>query len=264
MQAVPVAQHNAIEASIFTLRLSYPADAEAELRLDKALTAANLMPGREQGQSITIQMGAAPTSPPARLTRFEARPNGSYAWGLQLHGPFLTVACHDYTRFDTVWQRAKRILMLSLQHIGESYSIAEVTHQVVDRFIYAVPAGGNAQDLYQMDQVFRRDTPYLTRKAWDSGLLWHVHQGWFESAEDDLRHLHQINISNSELQPQAQYATIIDHRGAARPTDAQAMLPRTAEFMDQTFCNLHRRNLALMRELLSDNMQTTINLREQA
>ena len=266
VQAVPIAQNNAIEASVFTLRLSRFADIEAQVRLDKELTNKGVLPGRELGQGVAIfQMETIPSSPPAHLTRFEARTNGSYAWSLQLHGPFLTVACYDYTHFEEVWGKAKDFLMLSLQSVGDSYEVEEVTHQVVDRFVYDVPLGEDAYSLYKMEQIFRPETPYLTQKAWNSGLLWHVHQGWFEDGMEGrgLRHLHQVNISNSELEPQTKYSTVIDHRGTVHSMDSKGSLLKESAFMDEVFHDLHERNLKLIHELLCDDMQAQINLRRK-
>lgn len=261
MIATPFAENNAIEASVFTLRLSRPADMEAEKRLDAALTEQGKLPGREQMQGFSVHIGMM--EHPANLTRFEARPNGTYAWTMQLQGQFLLVACHEYTRFDNVWEAALNYLMIGLHAIGDTYSIADATHQVVDRFTYNFPEGVQAQDVYQMDDVLRRSTPYLTQKAWESGLLWHVHQGWFEPASNGLRHLHQLHISNNELVPKLQYATIVDHRGTARPPEGSDSLEKERQSLDLIFRELHTSNLKLMRELLSDEMQNAIAMRNQ-
>lgn len=259
MIAIPFSSSNAIEASVFTLHLSRSADKEAEKRLDEALTARGYLPGREQAQSFSVIVGGS--EPPAHLTRFEAQPNGTYAWSMHLQGPFLFVGCHQYTRFDQVWERARDLLLLGLEAIGETYAIATVTHQVVDRFVYNFSEAQQPREEYQMDEVLRRDTPYLTPKAWESGLLWHVHQGWFDQPRNGKPHLHQLHISNNELVPNLQYATIIDHRVTARPQDELSAFDKSRDSMDEIFRDLHTHNKLLMGELLSDAMQKIVGLR---
>lgn len=259
MIAIPFSSSNAIEASVFTLRLSRSADIEAEKRLDEALTALGHLPGREQAQGFSVHFGVS--EPPAHLTRFEAQPNGTYAWSMHLQGPFLFVGCHQYTRFDQVWERARNFLLLGLEAIGETYAVADVTHQVVDRFVYNFSETHRPQTEYQMDEVLRRDTPYLTPKAWESGLLWHVHQGWFDQPRNGKVHLHQLHVSNNELVAKLQYATIIDHRVTARPEDGVSAFDKSRDSMDETFRDLHAHNKLLMGELLSDEMQKIVGLR---
>lgn len=259
--STPIKQNNAIEVATFALHLSRLADAEGLTRIHDAfdqLSPELALPGKEQRQNFIVQFGSgnAPIpspSPHTDMARFVASPSGAHLWRVTLEGPILTVMCHDYTCYETVWSRAARYLQEALTALGNSYSVVEISHQVLDRFNYQTGAGQDPHEAYQIDELFREDSPYLTPHTRNCGLLWHVFQGWFITDAEGRRDLHQLNVSSTQTGENA-FAALIDHRATApaiagpEPVSAVEAMPALA----QDFSRLHACNVQVMRGLLTD------------
>lgn len=247
--AQPAAGHNAIEAAVFSVTLHTPPSPEAVARIRTALNEfAEELPGEQGPQPPGIYFSMGNNMPPfGDVLRFVSKPDGTHRWRVQLTANQLQVACFDYSRFADVWQRALGYLRPMLTAAGVESLVAEVSHQYVDKFLYPV---GMTVDQYNLDELFQPGTPYLTPQVRESGLLWHVFQGWFEKDTGRDRVLHQINISNTELGAQ-HYGCIIDHRCVKQA--ALALMPTATAMADNaeaTNCLLD----TVMRELHSHHM----------
>lgn len=259
--STPIKQNNAIEVATFALHLSRLADAEGLARIHDAfdqLSPELALPGKEQRQNFIVQFGGgnAPIpspSPQTDMARFVASPSGAHLWRVTLEGPILTVMCHDYTHYEAVWGRAAHYMHEALTALGDSYCIVEISHQVLDRFNYQTVVGQDAHKAYQMGELFRDDSPYLTPHTKNCGLLWHVFQGWFVAGTEGRRDLHQLNISSTQTGENA-FAALIDHRATAPATASpESVAPEQAtQALAQDFARLHACNVQVMRDLLTD------------
>ncbi|OGB68594.1 MAG: hypothetical protein A2486_16165 [Burkholderiales bacterium RIFOXYC12_FULL_65_23] len=263
--STPSQQRNAIEAAVFALQLAQPIEPPALQRINAAFDAlGDELPGQQLGhQGISFQFGAMqqPLPVPAlhELIRFVARPNGAHLWRVQVQGATITVTCHDYTDFAAVWERAKRYLALVLTQLDAGFLCLELVHQVLDQFNYDLQPEDEPR--YSLDELFRSDTPYLTAKAWRSGLLWHVYQGWFERPGDPFKYLNQVNISNLRMDDRTRYTTVIDHRIVASLDGGTAFGLDNPNLLDGVFRKLHDSNMTMLRELLTDQKQAEIGMR---
>lgn len=264
MISKPFAGHNAIEAAVFALRLQQPLDMACLQRIDGAFDqkASDPQQGGLPGkQLIQFQAGPGAPFPPntGELLRFVSLPSGAHAWRLQVQANAIVVTCHQYSRFNEVWPRAKRYFDLTLEAIDTPCDVMEVSHQVLDRFNYHATPGLD----YDLAELFKRGSDYLTPKAWNSGLLWHVHQGWFDENDDGFKHLHQINLSNNLVGPDL-YATLIDHRATSVMKDGRPIVLGQGQTLDELFGQLHASNRDLLLNLLTPEKLAEIGIRNAA
>ncbi len=149
--------------------------------------------------------------------------------------------------------------------INFDISVNEVGFQIVDKFTYPIDL---TEDSYWVDELFRADSPFLTGNARKSGLLWHVYQGWFESV-GGAKMLHQVNIANTNAtEVDQKFAAVIDHRAVVRWTTSPA--PALSELLgpdaEETrslaglMLLMHCRNIAVMKQILTDQKQHDIGL----
>lgn len=265
----PCSDKNAIESTAFAVVLALHPTTDEAAALKQALDSfADQLPGVQQAQANTlyIAFGNGPNAPPFEYGRFVAKPDGTHAWRVQLQGNLVQVTCFDYTRYAEVWATAKTYLQRLLGTLPATAKVTEVGLQVMDRFNY--PNGTTAEG-YKAAELLNPNSEHLTRKAFGSGLLWHVYQGWFDKQGGPLRVLNQINISNVETAPGlGQYATLIEHRMSAQyrgdslPT-LEALTGQGADpvhELESLMSELHANNKHLLNDLLSDGAKTLINL----
>lgn len=265
----PCSEKNAIESTVFVVALAQHPTTDEAAALKQALDSfADHLPGVQQAQTNTlyIAFGNGQDAPPLEHTRFLAKPDGTHAWRVQLQGNLVQVMCFDYTRYAEVWATAQTYLYRLLATLPTQAKVTEVGMQVMDRFNYP---NGTTADGYSAAELFNPQSQHLTRKAFDSGLLWHVYQGWFDKQGEPMRVLNQINISNVETAPTlGQYASLIEHRMSAQyrsdswPTlealTGQAAAP--AHWLDALMSDLHADNKRLLNDVLSENAKALINL----
>lgn len=254
-KSVPLAGHNAIETAVFAIELAQPLAPDKVQAIKLALDGfAQELPGEQTAQQPNMFVAFGPTLPPfGEALRFVAKPSGDHAWRVQLTGNVLQVMCTEYTRFADVWERAQRYLQAMLAAADPDCTVASVSHQYIDKFLY--PAGMTLAE-YSMEELFNRGTPYLTPQSWQSGLEWHVYQGWFDYAPDNSRRtLHQLNVTNATLAaPMPRLASVIDHRGSQQYAAGQA--PTASQLaaadgpLDTHMAELHNAHKGVIAQLL--------------
>ncbi len=219
------------------------------------------LPRMEALNAITFQFQpqqGASISPAARPTGaiFQSvKQNGSPAWILRAEGKRIVVNCLDYLRWADVWARAQRYFSMATQAvmIGEN-PIAQVALQYVDHFVR------DGQQGYSATEVFRADSVYLTRKALDSGALWHVHQGWFEQPQEfGERCLNVVNIATNDAG--GVHTTSIDHNQLFQLRERPiAQLGGLIERLDRMMQYMHQRNKQVLAGLVAREMSQRIGL----
>lgn len=184
--------------------------------------------------------------------------DGSIEWKLETSPKHIAVHCSDYTRWDEVRPEAKLLLQKALDLIGVSKStLVALGLKFVDRFIYK-----GEEDKYHASGLFRAETPYLHRKAFDSGTRWHCHVGWFESFPEfsGIEFLSQLNFDAAYLpvSGKRQHVTTIDHNVIAR-RGGRAILEES-NIPDGLLNSMHVTNKRILAEVLIREMATRINL----
>lgn len=269
MISVPKHKENAIETAAFALNFGRLPDQEAFQRLTAALEElAEELPGAEKRQAVRFQFGAglAPVQSQSEHTdiaRFISGPAGDQQWRVSLEGPMLTVRCQAYTHYDEVWARAQRYLQLCVSALGEQYAPLEASLQFVDRFDYRAEPSEDLNTSYDIGELFQANSSYLTPKAYEAGLLWHVFQGWFDHCDQGHRHLHQLNVSSTPTGENA-FAAIIDYRGSTNLLEAATKSSQAQPDLASIFAHMHRVNVDLIKGLLTPDQLEKIGLGNQA
>lgn len=265
-KSVPVGGTNAIESAIFAVKLTGPVDPDFMGKIDAAIDAlGDELPGKitTQGMSFpALQGGFVPISVPfvpmGELTRFHAKSNGSHTWRVTVQGQVLVVACHAYTSYPAVWDRAKKYFELLLAHAPVSDQFIEASLQVVDKFHYRATQGSL---VYDMRELFRENTPFLTASAWDKDVLWHVYQGWFDRSEASFKRLSQLNLSNIRLDD-GTFSTVIDHRQVTSEANDGIMTLNVSD-LEGVFDRHHEANRDVIERLLTDEKLKEIGIGEK-
>lgn len=271
-QSTPIKSRNAIESASFFLLLNQPVDPATTDRLKQALDQLKLeLPGvAPQQLGFVINFVGGLAQPVAQagggaLTRFASAIDGTHTWRVDANGNVIQVTCGEYTDFQEIWARAERYLRGLASVVSPDIGVVEVGLQIVDKFTYLPDL---AEDSYQVDELFRADSPFLTGNARDSGLLWHVYQGWFEGV-GGAKMLHQVNIANTNAtEVDQRFASVIDHRMVVRWMTSPA--PALSELLGSDseevrslaglMRRMHRRNVEVMKKVLTDEKQRDIGL----
>lgn len=261
LESKPLNENNAIESATFVVVFARGLAKPSFNKLTQALASlAGELPGVGPDE-VDIATGAMPKLPGIRIktmqtSRFTAKKDGTPAWLVQATGNVVQVQCHEYTKFKDVWATARRYLQCALSAIDEQIPVAEIGFQVIDKFTH--PDGGNWAD-YEMTELFDSESVYLTPKSRNSGVLWHVYQGWFDQF-DGNHVLHQLNLSNTVVNATQALHTFIDHRGALRAPSEDTLLElkpfvelqADGSFkLDALFKELHAQNRAVIEDLLT-------------
>lgn len=269
--STPLKGVNAIESATFFLVLNQAIDTATTDAIRQALDQFKEelpgVPAQQLGFVINFMGGIPQPMLPGGvpLSRFVGSPDGSHAWRAEVNGNVVQVTCGQYTGFPEVWERAQRYLYALLNVLPTEFAVAEVGFQVVDKFLYPV---GLTADSYDMAELFRSGSPYLTSKSWASGLLWHVFQGWFDDAGSG-KMLHQVNIANTNAASVDQrFSAVIDHRIVVRWADSPAPTLRELlhahgdemRTLSGLMSRMHRRNVDVIKEVLTQDKLIAIGM----
>lgn len=271
-QSTPIKGRNAIESASFFLVLNQPVDPATTERLKRALEQLkDELPGvAPQQLGFVINFVGGLPQPVAQagggaLTRFASAIDGTHTWRAEANGNLIQVTCGDYTDFQEVWARAERYLRALASVVSPDIGVVEVGFQIVDKFTYQA---GLTENSYLVNELFRDDSPFVTGHARESGLLWHVFQGWFESVGGATM-LHQVNIANTNAtEVDQKFAAVIDHRIVVRwmtspaPALSELLGPASEEARSLAglVLRMHSRNVTVMKQVLTDQKQQDIGL----
>ncbi|HEX5806111.1 MAG TPA: TIGR04255 family protein [Macromonas sp.] len=264
--SVPFADGNAIEYVTFAVRLAFNIDPAIMDQVDLAFNAlGNELPGQARTAPMPANFpqfsfgNISLMQPVNELTRFHAQPNGVHTWRVTVQNNVIAVTCHQYTDHREVFARAQRYFGMVLGLLPEAVPTVEVSLQFVDKFKY----NATIENIdYDMRELFRPETDYLTEKAWNSDLLWHVYQGWFDQSGDQFKVLNQLNLSNIRFDD-GTFGTVIDHRLVTSNINDGVMEMGAGDLPD-IFNNMHTENIGVIRNLLTDEKLFAIGMgREQ-
>lgn len=177
------------------------------------------------------------------------------AWSLKAEANNIVVSCFAYDRWQTESKKALEDLTSVIDLVADDQNpILIMSLQTVDRFV------GKGQDKYQLNQVFKSTSKYLTRQARESGPLWHIYQGWFEKVggQGD-RVLQNLNLSTNET-PHGIVSTI-DHNIMYHFASPLAAIDGTdINKVTGIFTLLHEKNKEIVCDLLNKKQLKAIGL----
>jgi uncharacterized protein (TIGR04255 family) len=182
------------------------------------------------------------------------KPDGTMDWRIFVENNNIFVNCLSYTRWAEIWPKARRYLVDVLQVAEAPDSlISGNSLQYIDGFKWV----GDVAD-YDVHRILK-PSDHVPKSVFSKGLLWHLHQGWFEG-DSNGRILERAQIDavmNEFGEPLLKIDILMHHQLASFYTSSQAI---DNGWISTTFENMHSKNKRLLHSFLSDEMAERIKL----
>lgn len=220
------------------------------------------LPRKELHQSVVLQLGGSQQATPKQAggVTFDClSPDGTQKWAVSLRTNALIVSCAEYTRWDDIWLQAKEYFSLILPILSEKH-FSLVALEYIDEFI--IKNGSRASEW--KDELFKEDSRYIPSNIYEIQDLWHSHHGFISNEQNDITTLNNVDID------------YISEKGFVK-TDkiiirtlhkSKLIQPRLyddnflSEVVESILNTNHGENKTIMRDLLSNEMCSEINLGE--
>jgi len=219
------------------------------------------LPRKELHQSVIIQLGSLQqaTSKPVGGVTFDClSPDGTQKWALSLRTNALIISCAEYTRWEEIWLQAKEYFALILPLLSEKH-FSLVALEYIDEFIIKSDPYSNEWK----NELFKEDSKYIPSNIYEVQNLWHSHHGFISNeGNGDMSTLNNVNIDHISEQ------SLVNKIIIRTQHKSQFLQPRLYEgdFLNEIVENIfnknHGENKRIMRDLLSDEMCSEINLGE--
>ncbi|WP_063688840.1 hypothetical protein [Bradyrhizobium stylosanthis] len=267
----PLNDDHAIHSAAFGIALSQPiAWSSIEAVIKSALDWRRELPAIDLPQYVDVQINPNTGAPGGRLVRgvefSHKRPDGSASWLLSILNNEIKVVATVYTRWQPTWAKAGDILIgaveqLALHEKDRNNTITGNSLIVTDVFL----CDDETPNYVELFGSSREIAPAI----FERGRLWHNHTGWFaERPSGNI--LNQLNV---DVRPNAgdmvirgapdeMLRVVVQHTQLFRPTEPPLLSPsdKLEDAIASEFPVMHDANKAVMRSLLSLDIQTTINL----
>lgn len=174
---------HSLQEVIFSLQLKENMSEQAVSRLASLKDVLkDDLPIFEEVRDMTIEMKGgqiitqSPTNVLVGVTFSHLQENGTPDWRVRAERDYIRVSCMEYKNWGKTWAIARKYLETIVEQVVDDvHPIKTVSLQYVNLFQY-----GDSKS-YKWSEIFRADSPYLTEKIKNSGVLWHLFQGWVEN-----------------------------------------------------------------------------------
>ena len=186
---------------------------------------------------------------------------GKPVWSLKVDKNSIVVTCSKFNSWTQLWDEVNNLLVRFLSQVDPALNkIKELVLQCADIFLCEVPFSSGQ---YDISGVFNIDSIYLSKSVQSYGASWHLHQGWFSSAESyEITLLHNLNIS--AIEKSDGHMTVIDHVARIRSESVFPKIENALEVLSGKIASIMRfaydQNIEVMKALLSNQMQKDIGL----
>lgn len=258
----PTGSDHAITSSSFTVTLAsaLPRDFLTNLP-GKKNPWADALPATREMRSVEVQIQ---TNTNTQLKHSPAvefaflRPNGTPTWVLRIDETDIFVECTLYTRWKPVWKQASELLAQAMAAAaGLDIAAKSLTMQVVDRF--ETDTTDEAAST-----VFSANADIAKRLVGVTS-FWHQHVGWLETAsEGEVLQNINVDVVPKNLQDRTM-GKAVNILHLQRLTFANAWLlshdqEKTQASLSEVAAGMHARNKAVLRDMLSADLQNAIQL----
>ncbi|MDI2109517.1 MULTISPECIES: hypothetical protein [Bradyrhizobium] len=251
----PVNADHAVLSASFSAALDKPVSGSRLQLLSNRQDLLAELPAVQTPQGFELQVVPGQVVPhPQKLQGIQLshlRPDGTAAWALRLLGIDLAVECNRYTRWDHVWDTARRYLKAGFEAAGE-HKVAAIGFVMVDAFV------AKRED-YDLQSLLRRG-PLLADRIFSAGPTWHNYLGWFDERPSFVSNCHwlnQLNVEAVRLAP-GDLRVQIAHNQELRFEPASE-IPSEAG-LDLWFSELHLNNKRVLADLLEPSVSGQIGL----
>lgn len=251
----PIHKKNAIEVMGFIVTFEQPfnpATCEKFLGLKELLASEFPTFNRTNNLAINVK-GNQQIEPSESVTGVLLQNNSSTGkpnWQLRVQGNNIIALCFSYDRWKEESDKAVSYILKAASSVPDDNPVVLVALQTVDTF-------NDNFSTYCIDGVLNPKSKYLTSQVLEADKLWHIHQGWFEKNEDNIKCLNVLKLSTTEIPDMI--ATVIDH-------NVQMIFEggKSNEYLQRKLVkilgNLHERNKEIVRELLNEKQKDRIGL----
>lgn len=256
----PISGKHAIEVAVFAVTFEKNFTKPS---VDALLTLKELLKDRypifSETTAVNVQLGpggmSEQTSSRSGVSLQKAGSDGKPEWALRADGNAIVVLRFNYDRWGVEAPAALTDMATVIRIVADDTNpVQHLSLQVVDRFV------GIPMDSYKINQVFDPKSKYLTKHIVNnSGPLWHLHQGWFESIEGKTKQLNVLNLSTNDTP--SGITTTIDHLSRHIFNNPRSTTEVSDEkILQEIFDILHLKNKEIVIDLINTTQCKAIKL----
>jgi uncharacterized protein (TIGR04255 family) len=206
------------------------------------------------------------TLPAMVFQRF--RSDGNLEWMLRTSQNTISIHCLAYTRWEEVWARCQRYADMCFERTNRTpIQLTGIGLKYIDQFYFRGP-----QETYDASLLFKKDSPLLHRRSFESGLRWHCHTGWFKliNGHECLSQLNVTSGQGKRADGEDVVAVAIDHTLMIRVPAGPPLTAYSAETsgdntaLSRLMTLLHNENKRVLIDLLTDSMAQRISLKMES
>lgn len=116
-------------------------------------------------------------------------------WVVRIFGPSISIHCVEYSRWQPVKAEFEAIFNKILTSLSVSEPLLGCGLKVIDRFKFDWD-----QSRYDVSLLLDTSSKYVTGHAFEAGMRWHSHTGWFEPSDfAEVEVLSQLNLDSGAI-----------------------------------------------------------------
>lgn len=225
------------------------------------------LPRLNRSQTVELFLGEGPPPPnlqipvPTAGVMFERiKPDGTLEWRLNVSSNSLTVNCLAYTRWGEVWPRACRHMAEAARIVGGgNQRVTNLTLQYIDIFEWH-----GTEEPYDIGLLLRVGTGAVPSDIGKRGVLWHLHQGWFNFSNlpypgRQLERVHLDAVLDEQSNPIVKVDTLI-RADLEQPLSNSDLFRQNGAVAEKMFSYLHDRSKEVFSDFLTEDAAKGIGL----
>jgi len=265
----PISDQHAVDQAVVGIRFHRQSDDQvfrAAVELAQELAEKYNLPGRVQLDPLALTFGKqvishgyvaeAMLSPGLVFQRVQ--PSGAMAEELTLERGAVTYRTHSYLRWKDVVALLEGIVcpVASVLAAGNAERISVIELRCIDKFT------AKSSDQLKLNQIIRKNSPFVPSITLDKQEMLHVHTGWFQNETHTGRTLVNLNIDVVDNPDGNRVATILQVISMQYSGNGTVFSPDKGlnENIISTFNELHSIDKYLLKNLITDELQAAINL----
>lgn len=257
----PLHAAHSIENVQFILNFSTAiSDADWPAVLETARSHKGALPGEIPVTSFT-GTGTVQEGKPG-IARRRAAPTGAIEEELVVTRGSLVYHTSKYDRWVGCWNRAREIFDSVLSAVPGGFVLSTIGQSVVDKFVHH-----GAPSRESLQNVLRKDSPYICSHVFECDDLWHSHTGAFIKHDPQTRRLRNINIDYLDDQISGltrrtlAISIVVSDQFQQQGYDPNTLrITNTSTLINDHMENLHQENKMILSRLLTDKMVRRIAL----
>lgn len=268
----PIHEAHAIEQVFFVLQFASSLDDDGFSEACNAAEKFRLeLPGCAEIQGLALTLGTprpvvlspASLAPVVGKTFRRIGPDGVIESELRVERAAVTFRTTQYTRWDAVWERAKKYFGAIVPIYSSHARISGIGLTYVDKFVWAGAATGECHP----SLLLRPRSRYLCPYVYEAKDLWHNHTGAFLRIDEWTKRLMNINVDHLEEhrsdEPRRAVAittVLTDLWNQPGYTSLEEPLNNIDEFIGTRMKQLHDFDKVLLGDIINDEMSKRIAL----